>query len=131
MNYLKNAELRLLALFIKTETERFHEGADPITVVCNGVIISGRPVSRKIFLKSKQNEILKSFEDFYLKNATEEQIAKDEQEAGLIENIHKLYLIDAQYYIGDKVIPSQGGTHVVVNMDSIDAYNFGKLSIDN
>ena len=129
MSELRNTEIRLLALVVKTDPERFREGGDPITLACNGVIISGRPVPRCVFLEAKQNATLKAFEDLTLQSLTKEEIAEDEEQSNLIENIHKLYLTDAQYYIGDKVIPSQNGTFVVVNINSIDAYNFGKLSL--
>ncbi|MCH7379320.1 hypothetical protein [Acinetobacter higginsii] len=129
MSDLRNAEIRLLALVVKADPERFRNGGDPITLACNGVIISGRPVPRSVFLEAKQNATLKAFEDLTLQSLTKEEIAEDEEQSNLIENIHKLYLTDAQYYIGDKVIPSQNGTFVVVNINSIDAYNFGKLSL--
>lgn len=129
MSDLRNTEIRLLALVVKADPERFRNGGDPITLTCNGVIISGRPVPRSVFLEDKQNATLKAFEDLALKSLTKEEIEEEEEQSNLIENIHKLYLTDAQYYIGDKVIPSQNGTFVVVNIDSIDAYHFGKLTL--
>ncbi|RSC23560.1 hypothetical protein [Acinetobacter sp. FDAARGOS_515] len=129
MNDLRNTEIRLLALVVKSDPERFRNGGDSITLACNGVIISGRPVPRSVFLEAKQNATLKAFEDLTLQSLTKGEIEEDEEQSNLIENIHKLYLTDAQYYIGDKVIPSQAGTSIVVNINSIDAYNFGKLSL--
>lgn len=129
MSDLRNAEIRLLALVVKADPERFRNGGDPITLACNGIIISGRPVPRSVFLEAKQNATLKAFEDLALEASTPEEIKEDEEKGDLIENIHKLFLTDAQYYIGNKVIPSQDGTFVVVNIDSIDAYHFGKLTL--
>ncbi|MCH7353256.1 MULTISPECIES: hypothetical protein [unclassified Acinetobacter] len=130
MSYLKNVELRFLALHIRTNAEVYKNGADPITLSCNGVVISGRPVAKSVFLEDKQNAILKAFEDAATKSLSAEEIEKQEKEFELVENFHKLFLIDAQTFVGDKIIPSNGGTCMVVNIDSVDAYNFGKLDFN-
>ncbi|MDO3664782.1 hypothetical protein [Acinetobacter higginsii] len=121
---MKHIVLRMLVLMINSNLEKVKEGV-AVTLAVNGLLISGRIIPRDVFYDIEQNLVLKTFRDSERKNFTDEQRSKEKNDLTYLKNIDILHLTEAVYLTGTQKIPSITTTSIIVDIDSIDAYNMG------
>lgn len=124
---MKHIVLRMLVLMINSNLEKVKEGV-AVTLAVNGLIISGRIIPRDVFYDIEQNLVLKTFRDSERKNFTDEQLSKEKSDLTYLKNIDILHLTEAVYLTGTQKIPSITTTSIIVDIDSIDAYNMGSMN---
>ncbi|CAM4345295.1 hypothetical protein MMP66_00485 [Acinetobacter dispersus] len=124
---MKHIVLRMLVLMINSNLEKVKEGV-AVTLAVNGLIISGRIIPRDVFYDIEQNLVLKTFRDSERKNFTDEQRSKEKNDLTYLKNIDILHLTEAVYLTGTQKIPSITTTSIIVDIDSIDAYNMGSMN---
>ncbi|MCU4581155.1 hypothetical protein KTJ32_09160 [Acinetobacter gyllenbergii] len=124
---MKHIVLRMLVLMINSNLEKVKEGV-AVTLAVNGLIISGRIIPRDVFYDIEQNLVLKTFRESERKNFTDEQLSKEKSDLTYLKNIDILHLTEAVYLTGTQKIPSITTTSIIVDIDSIDAYNMGSMN---
>ncbi|QXW27218.1 hypothetical protein KXJ74_07340 [Acinetobacter johnsonii] len=92
-----------------------------ITLSVRGVLISGTITTKDEFYAAPQNSHLKRMLDYSNKMFGE---VRDED---MFSEEPSLYLKDATYLTGNQMIPSSNGIYISVDLDSIDAFNIGKI----
>ena len=126
---MKNASLRLIANLV--ESDVLKDGLN-ITVSVGGTIITGLIVSKQEFLKAPENEgwkvILDNIQRLMPDDSDTDETPKDEGDD--MGDITVLRLKNARYFQAGVSIPSEAGVCITVNIDSIDAYNFGVITKD-
>ncbi|WP_227505816.1 hypothetical protein, partial [Acinetobacter sp. AG1] len=125
--FMKHAVLRMLVLMINSDLEKVKDGI-AVTLAVNGLMISGRIIPRDDFYNIEQNLVLKTFRESGRKSLTTEQISKEEDDLTYLKNIDTLHLTDAIYVIGTQKVPTTTTTSIIVDIDSIDAYNMGSMN---
>ncbi|WEI20143.1 hypothetical protein PY247_10705 [Acinetobacter proteolyticus] len=125
---MRNFELRMLAYLVSESPEKYKDGGDGLTLVVNGMLMSGNIIPKPAYLEQKQNTTLKHLFDTAdkLKAEIEVEEVQVEEEVGL-EDYTRLYLKNAKYFIGGQFYPSNGDNYAAINIDSIDAFNMGAL----
>ncbi|MDM1020290.1 hypothetical protein QSV37_08220 [Acinetobacter sp. VNK23] len=124
---MKHVVLRMLVLMINSDLEKVKEGV-AVTLAVNGLMISGRIIPRDDFYDIEQNLVLKTFRDSGRKSLTTAQISKEDDDLTYLKNIDTLHLTDAIYLTGTQKVPTTTTTNIIVDIDSIDAYNMGSMN---
>ncbi|WP_336139000.1 hypothetical protein [Acinetobacter ursingii] len=122
---MKNLELKLLACLINKDADKYENGADGVTLIINGLVVSGIIIPHKVYLAQSQNATLKHFYDLAEKTIENEDADLDMDDP---KNFNRLFLKQARYFVGSQMLPSNGKNFAVVNIDSIDGFNMGALA---
>lgn len=124
---MKNGLLRILVVNANDPVVVEQKQILPITLSVNGQLISGELISRSEFYALEQNATLKHYVD--LINDAE---IKEKGEVGEIsmEDLQFLHLKNSAYWVNGEKIPSGSGTSIMVNIDSVDAFNIGSLQLN-
>jgi hypothetical protein len=107
----------------------------PITMIVNGILISGTIINEDEYYSLELNNAHKGLYEIAIKEPQEkyfgenaEEIAKDDIPDHLCQQF--IYLKNAYYVFGDKTIPSIGnsGISIQVRLADVSAFNFGNLN---
>ncbi len=123
---MKNGLLRILVVNANDPEVIAQNQVLPITLSVNGQLISGELISRNEFYALEQNVILKHYVDFINEAEIKENGAPRETP---MDELQLLHLKNAAYWVNGAKIPSGAGTNIVVNIDSVDAFNIGSLKV--
>ncbi|PKD80255.1 hypothetical protein [Acinetobacter radioresistens] len=123
---MKNGLLRILVVNANDPEVIAQNQVLPITLSVNGQLVSGELISRTEFYALEQNVILKHYVDFINEAEIKENGAPRETP---MDELQLLHLKNAAYWVNGAKIPSGAGTNIVVNIDSVDAFNIGSLKV--
>ncbi|WP_216935625.1 MULTISPECIES: hypothetical protein [unclassified Acinetobacter] len=120
---MKNGLLRVLVVNANDSLVVEKKETLPITLSVNGQLISGELISRSEFFTLEQNATLK-----YHVDIIDAEIVQKKGEIPEIpmEEIQFLHLKNAAYWVNGVKVPSSQ-TSIIVNIDSVDAFNIGML----
>ena len=129
--FMKNVELRMIAYLLHTNPEKFKDGGDGVTLVVNGLLLSGITIPRATYIEQDQNLTFKSF--FEVEKKVIDELAADVETDDVLnlESYTRLYLKNARYFVEKESLPTNGMNYAVVNIDSVDAFNLGVLAPDS
>jgi hypothetical protein len=120
---MKNGLLRVLVVNANDSIVVEKKQTLPITLSVNGQLISGELISRSEFFTLEQNAVLKYHVDIIDAEIVQK---KGEIPDIPIEEIQYLHLKNAAYWVNGVKVPSSQ-TSIMVNIDSVDAFNIGML----
>lgn len=123
---MKNGVLKILVFEVNHSSNIENELTYPITLSANGQLISGDIISRKEFYQTEHNSIINRYAALMDKNEIEKY---GEIREIPLDELKILHLKNAAYWINGTKIPSGDGTYMIVNIDSVDAFNIGALKI--
>lgn len=130
----KNDHLRTLSVIMDdshdagTNTTKETIG---ITLVADGILISGEMISQQEFLSKEQNLYLTSAVNAYEQTEMRRR-QKAQADYSNFDNNSFLHLKNAFYFMTEsKTIPTHNGTYIRVGIDSVSAYNMGTLRAES
>lgn len=124
---MKNGLLRVLVINANDPLVVEQKQILPITLSVNGQLISGELISRSEFYALEQNATLKHYVDLINEVEIKE---KGKIEDVPMDEIQFLHLKNSAYWVNRAKIPSGSGTSIMVNIDSVDAFNIGALQLN-
>jgi len=123
---MKNALLRFLIYTVNHPDNSESDLNYEITLNVGGQIISGTIIPRKEFYEAEHNAQL----NYYIKEIEKVQLEENgEIQDTPPEDLNIFHLKNAAYWFNNSKIPGGDGTYMIVNIDSVNAYNMGALSI--
>lgn len=122
---MKNGLLRLLVIDANDPINAEKKLSFSVTLSVGGQLISGELISRNEFYNHSQNVPLKHYIDAI---EEEERKVSGEIKETPIDKINLIHLRNASYWVNGSKIPSTNGTNIIVNIDSVDAFNMGMLN---
>lgn len=123
---MKNIYLETLASVVCSSNNKTEKGIG-ITLVVNGMLISGDLVSKGTFFDEEGNDGLKALRDKLVQTAKEHNLNDVDGVEPDYEFEPTLYLKNAKYFSGGNQIPTTGSTLITVDLNSVDAFSMGKF----
>lgn len=107
----------------------------PITMIVNGVLVSGTIINEEEYYSLELNKVHKELYKIAIKEPQEKYFGENAEEVADAEipdylRQQFIYLKDAYYVFGDKTIPSIGnkGISIQIRLADVSAFNFGNLN---
>jgi len=123
---MKNIYLETLASVVCSSNNKTEKGIG-ITLVVNGMLISGDLVSKGTFFDEEGNDGLKALRDKLVQTAKEHNLNDVDGVEPDYEFEPTLYLKNAKYFSGGNQIPTTGSALITVDLNSVDAFSMGKF----
>jgi hypothetical protein len=123
---VKNIYLETLASVVCASKGKTSAGIG-ITLVVNGMLISGDLISKGSFFDEEGNESLKALQDKLIQTAKDHNLNDVDGVEPDYEFEPTLYLKNAKYFSGGNQIPTNGGALITVDLNSVDAFSMGRF----
>lgn len=123
---MKNIYLETLASVVCSSNNKTEKGIG-ITLVVNGMLISGDLVSKGTFFDEEGNDGLKALRDKLVQTAKEHNLNDVDGVEPDYEFEPTLYLKNAKYFSGGNQIPTTSDALITVDLNSVDAFSMGKF----